>query len=87
MTKPKNGAAKRARLSPDERAKREAGERLSDAASCLTVVEAAKHCGVHPETVKRWISSGTLLAFKLGGSWRIRPAQVDAFLKAQGAVV
>ena len=75
----------RKRATPGERAKQRASDKLASAANCLTVSDAATQCNVHTETVKRWIASGKLPAFKLGGHWRIRPEQVDAFLKAQGA--
>ena len=67
------------------RAKENASQKLADAAGCLTVQEVAMQCKVHPETVKRWIGSDRLNAFKLGGHWRVRPADVTAYLKAQGA--
>lgn len=63
----------------------EAGAQLREAASSFTVQDVAKKCDVHPETVKRWIGSGKLRAFKLGGHWRIRPEHVTAYLRAQGA--
>jgi len=67
------------------RAKESASQKLADAAGCLTVQEVATQCKVHPETVKRWIGGDRLKAFKLGGHWRVRPADVTAYLKAQGA--
>jgi excisionase family DNA binding protein len=83
----KKSTAKRARKpTAAERAKQQAGAQLADAARSLTVVEAAAKGDVHPETVKRWIASGKLQAFKYGGHWRIRPQQIEEFLRAQGAV-
>jgi len=50
----------------------------------LTVVEAARRTGRHPETIRRWIWSGRIHAEKVGGRHLIpeseleRPDGVDA---------
>ncbi|MGH8903973.1 MAG: helix-turn-helix domain-containing protein [Egibacteraceae bacterium] len=43
----------------------------------LTVPEAAKRCGRHPETVRRWIRSGRLRAKKIGTQHVIEEADLD----------
>jgi len=48
----------------------------------LTIEEVADRLGVHPKTVRRYISSGKISAQKIGGSWRINPESVDSFLNA-----
>lgn len=50
-----------------------------DVATALTVPQAAHRLGVHEDTVRRWIKAGTLPAYRLGPSQRIRvlPEDVD----------
>lgn len=46
-----------------------------------TIKELAEYWGVHPNTVRRWISEGLLSANKLGGTYRITKEQAIEFLK------
>jgi excisionase family DNA binding protein len=46
----------------------------------LTVVQAAGRARCHPETVRRAIRSGTLVAFRAGSMWRISPEALTAWL-------
>lgn len=46
----------------------------------LRVVEAARMLSVHPRTVARMIARGDIRATKVGGSYRIRLADVEALL-------
>jgi excisionase family DNA binding protein len=45
----------------------------------LTVEEAAKQFQVSEFTIRRWIKDGSLRAAKIGKSWRIKQADLDAF--------
>jgi excisionase family DNA binding protein len=51
----------------------------------LTKEEVAKFFRVHPRTVARWLKSGLLIGYKLGGGktalWRIPSEEVEIFLK------
>ena len=52
----------------------------------LTVIEVAKIFQIHEETVRRWIRSGDLPAFDVGGpraGYRIRRDDLDAFVAAR----
>ncbi len=44
----------------------------------LTVPEAARRVGRNPETIRRWIRSGRLLARKVGTQHVIEEADLDA---------
>lgn len=46
----------------------------------LDIMEVAAFCGVSDKTVCRWIEAGDLPAAKLGGQWRIRHRDLDAFV-------
>jgi excisionase family DNA binding protein len=50
----------------------------------LTVAEAAARSDVHRVTLLRWITTGVrgvrLAASKAGATWRVRPADLEAFL-------
>ncbi len=47
----------------------------------MTIPDAATHCQVSVKTVRRWISSGDLPAAKLGLQWRIRPQDLQRFVR------
>lgn len=46
----------------------------------LTVVQAAEYLQVCEKTVRRLISSKTLMAYKVGRSWRIKKIDIDIYL-------
>ncbi|MBS4010294.1 MAG: helix-turn-helix domain-containing protein [Roseovarius sp.] len=46
----------------------------------LDIMAVAAFCGVSDKTVRRWIEAGDLPAAKLGGQWRIRHRDLDAFV-------
>jgi excisionase family DNA binding protein len=47
------------------------------ASTLVTVPEAARVLRVHANTIRRWITNGTLRASKVGGKYRIDPAEFD----------
>ena len=47
----------------------------------LTINDVAALCQVSNKTVRRWITSGELLAAQLGNQWRIRPAHLNEFIR------
>jgi len=47
----------------------------------LDIPSIAEFCGVSEKTVRRWISAGDLPAAKLGSQWRIRPRDLDDFIR------
>lgn len=46
-----------------------------------SVKEIANKVGVHPNTVRNWIESGDLKAYKLGRVLRIKKEDFEAFAK------
>lgn len=46
-----------------------------------SVKEIAKKVGVHPNTVRNWIESGELKAYKLGRVLRIKKEDFEDFAK------
>ena len=46
----------------------------------LTCEEAATHLRLHPRTVGRLLKQGTLPGVKVGRQWRLRRADLDAYL-------
>jgi excisionase family DNA binding protein len=46
----------------------------------ITVPEAARRAGKDPETIRRWIRSGRLVARKIGTQHVIEPQDLDAIL-------
>lgn len=46
----------------------------------LTIDIAANRLGVHPKTIRRYISSGKISAQKIAGAWRINMDSVNQFL-------
>lgn len=49
----------------------------------LTIVEVSRRLAVGQSTVRGLISTGKLTAAKVGGSWRIDEADLEAFIVAQ----
>ncbi len=45
----------------------------------LNVRQTAQILSVHPETVKRWIWSGQILATKLGNAWFIKRTDLEKY--------
>ena len=65
---------------------------VTESRDVLTVDEVAEYLRVHGETVRRWCRSGKLTAAKVGRTYRIRAADLDAWWQertrpAQGAAV
>lgn len=48
----------------------------------LTIDQVADKLGVHPKTIRRYISSGRISAQKIAGSWRINPESLDSFFNS-----
>jgi len=46
----------------------------------LTIEIAATKLGVHPKTIRRYISNGKISAQKVAGAWRIRQDSIEQFL-------
>ena len=47
----------------------------------LDIPAVAAVCRVSEKTVRRWIQAGELPAAKLGNQWRIRPRDLDDFIR------
>ena len=50
-------------------------------AQLLTIRDVAAFCRVSEKTVRRWIDARDLAAAKLGAQWRIRPHDLDLFVR------
>lgn len=47
----------------------------------LRIPDVAAFCNVSVKTVRRFIDSGDLPAALLGGQWRIRPRDLEEFIR------
>jgi excisionase family DNA binding protein len=47
----------------------------------LTIEDVAALCRVSEKTVRRWVKTSTLPAAKLGAQWRIRPRDLEMFIR------
>ena len=56
---------------------------ISQDRKMLSIRAVADHLDVSIKTIRRWIDRGDLLAFKLGGQWRIDPDDLERFLWRQ----
>ena len=46
----------------------------------LTLKEAARHLGIPPEEVEKWVQEGRLPAFQIGGQFlRFHPEEIERF--------
>ena len=50
-------------------------------AALLTIKDVAALCRVSEKTIRRWIKAGDLPAARLGGQVRIRPRDLDIFIR------
>jgi excisionase family DNA binding protein len=50
-------------------------------ARLLTIADAAQILRVSEKTVRRWIKARELTAAQLGHQWRIRPRDLDLFVR------
>jgi excisionase family DNA binding protein len=57
---------------------------VADNNGFLTVEQAAELLQVHPNTVYLWLQDGKLAGAKIGGTWRIRRSDIDAFWEKEG---
>ena len=49
----------------------------------VSIDEAAALCGgVNPETVRGWLRAGKLKGYKIGVLWKIKRADLEAFIAA-----
>ena len=51
----------------------------------LNVEEIAKHLGVAPVTVYRWLEKGSMPAHRVGKLWKFKATEVDLWVKEGGA--
>ena len=47
----------------------------------LDIRAVATICGVSEKTIRRWINAKELPAARLGNQWRIRPRDLDDFIR------
>ena len=47
----------------------------------LTIADAAELLRVSEKTIRRWIKARDLTAAQLGNQWRIRPRDLDLFVR------
>ena len=52
----------------------------------LSVGEIGEYLGVSSDTVYRWISTRSMPAHRMGRFWKFKKDEVDAWVKAGGAV-
>lgn len=48
----------------------------------ISIKEAAAEVSVHEDTVRDWLRTGALKGYKLGGLWKIKREDFDAFIAA-----
>jgi excisionase family DNA binding protein len=57
--------------------------RSQEIEALLTVSQVAEICRVSIKTVRRWLERQELVGLRLGRQWRIRPRDLEAFLRAR----
>ena len=76
--------AKRIKAQPPDRQEQLMAEIQAELQMAYTPAEVATMCAVHPETVRRWIRSGDLLALSIGRDWRISKVELARFWRRRG---
>lgn len=54
---------------------------LTERERLLTTEEVAAELRVTQHTLRRWIREGTLVGTRVGREWRIKPADLDDFIR------
>lgn len=54
-----------------------------DKTAIFTIKEVAEYLKLAEKTVYRLVAEGTIPGFKVGGSWRFRKQEIDAWVKQQ----
>ena len=52
----------------------------------ISVDEAAKRLGLHPDSIRRFIRTKELKAFRFGGVYRIRKTDFEEFIKTHSTM-
>lgn len=52
-----------------------------EASNDMTIAQVAKQLTVSPMTVRRYVRSGRMKAYRVGGRWRVPEAAVTAFVQ------
>jgi excisionase family DNA binding protein len=58
-------------------------ESLHDAREVMNIRQAAKYLGVSPDTLYKYLSRGSIPAFKLGNRWRFKKSMLDRWMERQ----
>lgn len=51
----------------------------------LTIREVAEYLKLNEKTTYRLAAEGKIPGFKVGGAWRFKKAEIDAWIKEQGS--
>ena len=51
----------------------------------MTIKEVAEYLKVKEKTAYKLVAEGKIPGFKVGGSWRFRKEEIDAWIKRQSA--
>jgi excisionase family DNA binding protein len=52
----------------------------------ISVEEAAKRLGLHPDSIRRFIRNKELKAFRFGGVYRIKKVDFEEFIKTHSTM-
>lgn len=51
----------------------------------LKLEEVAKHLGIKPDTLRRWLRSGYVPGLKISSSWRVKVENLEKFIEFREA--
>lgn len=51
----------------------------------LTIREVSEYLKLNEKTTYRLVSEGKIPGFKVGGAWRFKKTEIDAWIKEQGS--
>ena len=54
---------------------------MSEEERMLTVSDVAERLAINPATVRRWLRRKELAGYQFGGEWRIKLADLEAFIE------
>jgi excisionase family DNA binding protein len=60
---------------------------MAEAPEVMNIRQASEYLGISPDTLYKYVSEGSIPAFKLGNRWRFKKTILDQWMERQSTVV
>ncbi|MDR3765174.1 MAG: helix-turn-helix domain-containing protein [Acidobacteriota bacterium] len=58
---------------------------MSEAPEVMNIRQASSYLGVSPDTLYKYVSEGSIPAFKLGNRWKFKKALLDRWMESKSS--